>query len=88
MAGYMPYNGPICVAMILSNKTWMIVLFNWLNKSQNALVNYCNRNASSSTPLATLVRSYCAAVGTALVIGLGPPILISMSHAALGMSLQ
>lgn len=64
----MPYNGPVCVAMVLATSTWAIALGNWLNQSQNALVNYCNRNASSPTTTATLVRSYCSAVGASLVV--------------------
>ena len=63
-----PYNGPVCVAMVLATSTWAIALGNWVNQSQNALVNYCNRNASTPTTTATLVRSYCGAVGASLVV--------------------
>lgn len=66
-----PYNGPVCVGMVLATSTWAIALGNWINQSQNALVNYCNRNASSPTSTATLVRSYCGAVGASLVVGVG-----------------
>ena len=64
----MPFNGPVCVLMVLATSTWAIALGNWINQSQNALVNYCNRNASSPTTTATLVRSYCGAVGASLVV--------------------
>ena len=56
MSGYVPYNGPVCVAMMVSTGTGAIAFWNWINQSQNALVNYCNRNASSPTPTSTLVR--------------------------------
>ena len=65
-----PYNGPVCVFMVLATSSWGIALGNWVNQSQNALVNYCNRNASSPTTTGTLVRSYCGAVGASLVVSI------------------
>ena len=47
MSGYVPFNGPICVAMVASKTTPAILFWSWVNQSQNALVNYFNRNASS-----------------------------------------
>ena len=40
MSGYVPYNGPICVAMVASTSTLPILFWSWVNQSQNALVNY------------------------------------------------
>lgn len=40
MSGYVPYNGPICVAMIASTSTAPLLFWSWVNQSQNALVNY------------------------------------------------
>ena len=40
MSGYVPFNGPICVAMVASTSTWPLLFWAWVNQSQNALVNY------------------------------------------------
>jgi sideroflexin-5 len=71
MSGYVPYNGPICVAMVASPTTSALLFWSWVNQSQNALVNYYNRNASSSMSNQTLAVSYGAAVGSALVVAFG-----------------
>lgn len=71
MSGYVPYNGPICVAMVASPSTSALLFWSWVNQSQNALVNYYNRNASSPMTNQTLATSYAAAVGSALVVAFG-----------------
>jgi tricarboxylate carrier len=71
MSGYVPYNGPICVAMVASPSTSALLFWSWVNQSQNALVNYYNRNASSPMTNRTLAASYGAAVGSALAVALG-----------------
>lgn len=71
MAGYVPFNGPVCVAMMAAQKTPALLFWNWVNQSQNALVNYFNRNASSPTSDETLAISYSAAVGAALTVAFG-----------------
>lgn len=71
MSGYVPYNGPICVAMVASQSTMPLLFWAWVNQSQNALVNYYNRNASSPMTNETLAKSYAAAVGSALVVAFG-----------------
>jgi hypothetical protein len=40
MSGYVPFNGPICVAMVASTSTMPLLFWSWINQSQNALVNY------------------------------------------------
>ena len=40
MSGYVPFNGPIAVAMVASTSTVPILFWSWINQSQNALVNY------------------------------------------------
>lgn len=57
MSGYVPFNGPICVAMVASKTTPAILFWSWVNQSQNALVNYFNRNASS--PMVSDVGHKC-----------------------------
>ena len=71
MSGYVPYNGPICVAMVASQSTMPLLFWSWVNQSQNALVNYYNRNASSPMTNETLLTSYGAAVGSALIVAFG-----------------
>lgn len=71
MSGYVPYNGPVSVAMISSQSTMPLLFWSWVNQSQNALVNYYNRNASSEMTNATLGKSYAAAVGSALFVAFG-----------------
>lgn len=71
MSGYVPYNGPICCAMVASTSTPALLFWSWVNQSQNALVNYFNRNASSEMDNATLAKSYSAAVVSALTVAFG-----------------
>lgn len=71
MSGYVFYNGPVCVAMVASQSTLPILIWSWVNQSQNALVNYYNRNASAPMTNETLLKSYGAAVGSALVVAFG-----------------
>jgi tricarboxylate carrier len=71
MSGYVPYNGPICVAMVASTSTPALLFWSWTNQSQNALVNFFNRNASSPMSNVTLAKSYAAAVGSALLVAFG-----------------
>ncbi|GKZ00584.1 hypothetical protein MPSEU_001010600 [Mayamaea pseudoterrestris] len=71
LSGYVPYNGPICVAMVASQSTMPLLFWSWVNQSQNALVNYYNRNASSQMSNETLAKSYAVAVGSALLVAFG-----------------
>lgn len=71
MSGYVPFNGPICVAMVASTSTPSLLFWSWVNQSQNALVNYYNRNASSEMSNETLMKSYGTAVFSALTVAFG-----------------
>jgi len=71
MSGYVPFNGPICAAMVCSSGTPSLLFFNWLNQSQNAGVNYFNRNAASFMSDEKLLKSYVGAVGVALGVAFG-----------------
>lgn len=82
MAGYVPFNGPICVAMMASTGTVPLLFWNWVNQTQNALVNYYNRNASSPTSNETLAKSYGAAVTAALTVAFGGSQFIKRSFPA------
>lgn len=80
MSGYVPYNGPICVAMVAATSTPALLFWAWVNQSQNALVNYFNRNASSPMSNETLAKSYAAAVGSALAVAFGLATLIQKKY--------
>lgn len=71
MSGYVPYNGPICVAMIASTSTIPLLFWSWINQSQNALVNYYNRNSSANITNETIMKSYGIAVTSALTVAFG-----------------
>jgi sideroflexin-5 len=71
MSGFVPYNGPICVAMVASPSTSALLFWSWVNQSQNALVNYYNRSAASTMTNETLAKSYVIAVGSALAVAFG-----------------
>ena len=72
MSGYVPYNGPICVMMISSTTTTAILLWSWINQSQNAFVNYYNRsNSSQPINMYTFLQSYTIAVSSALCVAFG-----------------
>mmetsp|Transcript_23147 Transcript_23147/g.54653 ORF Transcript_23147/g.54653 Transcript_23147/m.54653 type:complete len:419 (-) Transcript_23147:155-1411(-) len=82
MSGYVPYNGPICVSMVASTSTMPLLIWSWVNQSQNALVNYYNRNASSPMTNETLMKSYTAAVGSALVVAFGLSTFVQKRYSA------
>ena len=49
MSGYVPFNGPIGVAMIATSSTPGLLLWAWVNQSHNAMVNYFNRGSAGET---------------------------------------
>lgn len=71
MSGYVPYNGPVSIALVSSQSTLPLLLWSWVNQTQNALVNFYNRNGSSPMSNETLAISYCAAVGSSLLVAFG-----------------
>lgn len=81
MSGFVPYNGPICVAMVSAPSTLSLLFWSWVNQSQNALVNYYNRNASSTMTNETLAQSYVVAVGSALAVAFGLATAIQKRYA-------
>lgn len=76
MSGYLPFNGPICIAMISVQSTIPLLFWSWMNQSQNALVNYFNGPKSANDDSAvvidgTLFTSYSLAVASALIVAFG-----------------
>lgn len=76
MAGYVPFNGPVCVGMMLASSTPAILFWQWLNQSQNAMVNYFNRNPSAPMSTETIVSSYAGAVTMAMTVAFGLSFII------------
>lgn len=69
---YSIVNIPILFGMIISRQTTTnIILWQWVNQTYNAAINYSNRNASSSLDTKGLATSYFAAVTASISIGLG-----------------
>ena len=84
MSGYLPFNGPICIAMIASTSTLPLLLWSFFNQSQNALINYYNgpkpieesddKVVDDKTTIALdgkLMKSYIVAVVSALSVAFG-----------------
>lgn len=83
MAGYVPLNGPVCVFMMSATTTPTLLFWHWINQSQNAMVNYYNRNSSAKPQPGKTVKefereqdinlmmSYVAAVGAAVTVAFG-----------------
>ncbi|KAL7450645.1 hypothetical protein ACHAWC_002536 [Mediolabrus comicus] len=86
MSGYLPFNGPICIAMISVSSTIPLLFWSWMNQSQNALVNHFNgpkiidgttdreeksTAAGNSVNNGTLFKSYALAVASALIVAFG-----------------
>jgi hypothetical protein len=82
MSGYVPYNGPVCAFMMASQSTLPMLFWSWINQSQNALVNYFNGSTDNPIPMETLLKSYAAAVGSALMVGFGLATLIQKRYPA------
>ena len=80
MSGYVPFNGPICVAKLAAQSTTPLLFWSWVNQSQNALVNYFNRNTDSPITNETIVKSYAAAVTASLTVSLGLATLIQKRY--------
>lgn len=69
---YSILNIPILFGMILSKQTTSnIILWQWVNQTYNAVLNYANRNASSSLDYKGLALAYTSAVTASITIGLG-----------------
>jgi hypothetical protein len=69
---YSIINIPILFGMIISKQTTTNIIFlQWINQTYNAVLNYSNRNATSSLDSKGLVISYAAAVTASITIGLG-----------------
>ena len=91
MSGYLPFNGPICIAMISVSSTIPLLFWSWMNQSQNALVNHFNgpkidreeisTAAGNSVNNGTLFKSYALAVASALIVAFGLATYVQTNYA-------
>lgn len=81
MSGFVPFGTPFIVGMLLPNPTIpKTIIWQWLNQSHNACVNYANRNASKPTPLHRFIIGYFGAVTSAVSIAVGLSFLIKKAN--------
>ncbi|XP_060903505.1 sideroflexin-5b isoform X3 [Labrus mixtus] len=81
MSGYVPFGTPIVIGLLLPNQTVLsTIIWQWLNQSHNACVNYANRNATKPTPTSKFLQGYVGAVSSAVSIAVGLNVLIQKAN--------
>ncbi|CAI9736417.1 sideroflexin-5-like isoform X1 [Octopus vulgaris] len=81
MSGFVPFGSPFVIGMLLPNPTiGKTILWQWMNQSHNACVNYANRNATKPTPMKRFIVGYVGAVSTAVSIAVGISVLIEKAE--------
>uniref|UniRef100_A0A669DDR6 Sidoreflexin n=1 Tax=Oreochromis niloticus TaxID=8128 RepID=A0A669DDR6_ORENI len=81
MSGYVPFGTPIVIGLLLPNQTVVsTIIWQWLNQSHNACVNYANRNATKPTPTSKFIQGYAGAVTSAVSIAVGLNVLIQKAN--------
>ncbi|XP_058504895.1 sideroflexin-5b [Solea solea] len=81
MSGYVPFGTPIVIGLLLPNQTVVsTIIWQWLNQSHNACVNYANRNATKPTPTSKFLQGYIGAVTSAVSIAVGLNVLIQKAN--------
>lgn len=71
MSAFLPMNIPILVGMLISPPTMVnTALFQWINQSYMAGLNYQNKNESCTYTNKDLRKGYFGAVGSALFVSL------------------
>mmetsp|Transcript_13605 Transcript_13605/g.21286 ORF Transcript_13605/g.21286 Transcript_13605/m.21286 type:complete len:250 (-) Transcript_13605:23-772(-) len=72
LCGFTPMNVPILVGMICTAPTMRnTIMWNWINQTYNAGMNYGNKNNTSPYTNADLAKGYTAAVTSALSVAGG-----------------
>lgn len=81
MSGYVPFGTPIVIGLLLPNQTVVsTIIWQWLNQSHNACVNYANRNATKPTPTSKFLQGYVGAVTSAVSLAVGLNLLIQKAN--------
>ncbi|XP_077958109.1 sideroflexin-5b isoform X1 [Gasterosteus aculeatus] len=81
MSGYVPFGTPIVIGLLLPNQTVVsTIIWQWLNQSHNACVNFANRNATKPTPTSEFLQGYVGAVTSAVSIAVGLNVLIQKAN--------
>ena len=87
MSGYLPFNGPICIAMVASTSTLPLLIWSFFNQSQNALINHFNGPKSVTDDANDqiddgnqLMKSYSVAVISALSVAFGLSIYVQTNY--------
>lgn len=71
MSAFLPMNAPILAGMILSPPTMFnTVLWQWVNQSYMAGLNYANRNPQSTFSNEELLFGYSASVSASIAVAL------------------
>ena len=71
MCGFVPVNIPILCGIVLSKPTMFnTILFQWLNQSYNAGLNFGNKNSSCEYTNQDMIKGYLSAVGSALTVAI------------------
>ncbi|XP_054648173.1 sideroflexin-5b isoform X6 [Dunckerocampus dactyliophorus] len=69
------------IGLLLPNQTVVsTIIWQWLNQSHNACVNYANRNATKPTPTSRFLQGYFGAVTSAVSIAVGLKVLIEKAN--------
>jgi hypothetical protein len=72
MSAFIPVQLPISFGMLMTAPTpFNTILWQWVNQTYNALMNYGNRNASSTYTTKDIAVSYASAVTIAIALSLG-----------------
>uniref|UniRef100_A0A8C7Z5E9 Sidoreflexin n=1 Tax=Oryzias sinensis TaxID=183150 RepID=A0A8C7Z5E9_9TELE len=81
MSGYVPFGTPIVIGLLLPNQTVVsTIIWQWLNQSHNACVNYANRNATKPASTSKFLLGYAGAVTSAVSIAVGLNVLIQRAN--------
>lgn len=72
MGGYLPFNGPVCIALSMSNTLSWFLFWSWMNQSQAAMVNFFNLPKTfKKSNISSIFVSYTLAVSAALLSSIG-----------------
>ena len=72
LSSFVPINIPIAFGMVITAPTpFNTILWQWINQSYNAALNYGNRNASSNYTTKDILKSYTMACVASIGVALG-----------------